>query len=488
MMDLRRGRLVLIVFVLQLCLASTCVSANVVFKVHHKFGGREKSLAALRGHDARRQGRILSAIDLPLGGNGHPTDTALYFAKIGIGTPSKDYYVQVDTGSDILWVNCVGCDKCPKKSDIGIELRLYDPKGSVTGEIVTCEADFCSTVFETPLAGCKVGTICPYSVTYGDGSSTAGYFVKDNVQLNRVSGNLQTTSMNGTIAFGCGAKQSGQLGSSSTALDGLLGFGQANSSMISQLASAGKVKKMFAHCLDGTNGGGIFAIGEVVQPKLNSTPLVPNQAHYNVIMKAIEVGGDVLQLPTDVFDTEAGKGTIIDSGTTLAYLPQEVFDPLMKKVMALHPDLKLHIVEQQFTCFQYSKNVDHEFPVVTFHFENSLSLKVYPHDYLFQIHADEWCVGWQNNGMQSNDKKLTLLGDFALSNKLVLYDLENQTIGWAEYNCSLGIKVKDEKSGDVYLVGAHDISSACSLNAGRTLTLLLLAILLNFIYLSWCNE
>ncbi|GMP21765.1 hypothetical protein CsSME_00000063 [Camellia sinensis var. sinensis] len=79
------------------------------------------------------------------------------------------------------------------------------------------------------------------------------------------------------LVIRCGAKQSGQLGSSSQALDGILGFGQANSSMISQLASVGKVKKMFAHCLDGTNGGGIFAIGQLVEPKLNSTPLVPNQ-------------------------------------------------------------------------------------------------------------------------------------------------------------------------------------------------------------------
>ncbi len=67
------------------------------------------------------------------------------------------------------------------------------------------------------------------------------------------------------------------MGTSSEALDGILGFGQANSSMISQLAAAGKVKKMFAHCLDNVNGGGIFAIGEVVSPKVNTTPMVANQ-------------------------------------------------------------------------------------------------------------------------------------------------------------------------------------------------------------------
>lgn len=80
-----------------------------------------------------------------------------------------------------------------------------------------------------------------------------------------------------TFLSRCGAQQSGDLGSSDEALNGILGFGKSNSSMLSQLASSGRVKKMFAHCLDGVNGGGIFAIGHVVQPLVNTTPLVSNQ-------------------------------------------------------------------------------------------------------------------------------------------------------------------------------------------------------------------
>jgi hypothetical protein len=75
----------------------------------------------------------------------------------------------------------------------------------------------------------------------------------------------------------CGAGPSADLISADDAFDGILGFGKSNSSIISQLASSGRVKKMFAHCLDGVNGGGIFAIGNVVQPKVNTTPLVPDQ-------------------------------------------------------------------------------------------------------------------------------------------------------------------------------------------------------------------
>ncbi|XP_016557164.1 aspartic proteinase 39 isoform X3 [Capsicum annuum] len=397
-MDLRRkGCLILLlVSVLEVAVKG---NNNVVFNVKHRYGGRGGSiLNELRAHDSHRHGRMLAAVDFPLGGNGQPTDAALYYTKLTIGTPSKDYHVQVDTGSDILWVNCAGCARCPSKSSLGIDLMLYDLKASATGKTVSCDQDFCTAMFNAPYSECRVGSACEYQVTYGDGSSTSGYFVKDYIHFDQVSGDLQTTSINGSIAFGCSSSQSGELGSSTQAVDGIIGFGQANSSLISQLAVSGKVKKVFSHCLDGSNGGGIFAIGQVVQPKVKSTPLVPNE---------------------------------IDDG----------------------------------------------FPVVTFQFADSLSLKVYPHDYLFQVSDNEWCIGWQDSGMQTKDgKEITLLGDLVLSNKLVLYDLENQSIGWTDYNCSSSIKVRDGTSGKVYTVGSHNISSASTLNSRMFFTFFVLVI------------
>ncbi|OMO77934.1 Peptidase A1 [Corchorus capsularis] len=482
-MDLRRLALVALAVAVAVVgdFGGSSYAKVMTFDVKRKFSGKAKNLSALKAHDYRRHGRLLSAVnvDLPIGGNGHPSETGLYFAKIGLGNPSKDYYVQVDTGSDILWVNCAGCDKCPTKSDLGIGLTLYNPKGSTTSSLVYCDQDFCTSTYDGQLPGCKPDIQCQYNVVYGDGSSTAGYFVKDTVHLQQVTGNLQTGSTNGTVIFGCGAKQSGELGTSSEALDGILGFGQANSSMLSQLAAAGKVKKIFAHCLDNTDGGGIFAIGEVVSPKVNTTPMVPNQAHYNVVMKAVEVGDSVIDLPSDIFDSGDRKGTIIDSGTTLAYLPSTIYQPLIKKILAQQPSLRLHTVEDEFTCFQFSDNVDGAFPVVKFHFEDSLVLTVYPHEYLFQIREDAWCFGWQNSEMQSKDgKDMILLGDLVLSNKLVVYDIENQTIGWTEYNCTSSIKVKDASSEAVYSVGAHDIGSASSLTFGGILTFLSILIAL----------
>lgn len=461
------------------------VSGNLVFSVNHKFKGRDKqvSLSALKEHDARRHGRLLAAdaaVDLQLGGSGHPSEAGLYFAKIGIGSPPKDFHVQVDTGSDLLWVNCAECENCPTKSNLGFKLSVYDTKSSSTSNKVTCDQEFCTSTLDGRLPSCKPNMLCNYNIAYGDGSATSGYYVKDNIQLDKVTGNHQTTSTNGTVVFGCGAKQSGNLGKSPAAVDGILGFGQANASIISQLASSGKVKRQFSHCLDNVKGGGIYAIGEVVEPKVkNTTPLVPNMPHYTVSMKTIEVGGDAIELTTDIFGLFGDrKSAVIDSGTTLAYLTPEVFEPFMKKIFARQSGLKLHTVEEQFTCFEYTGKVDDGFPIVKFGFKSSASMTVYPHDYLFRLRDNVWCSGWQSNSMKSKDgKSVTLLGDLVLSNKLVLYDLENQAIGWTDYNCTSSIKLKDDKSGQAYSVGAHNLSSASSRIMRTTLLTFLLLVI-----------
>lgn len=49
-------------------------------------------------------------------------------------------------------------------------------------------------------------------------------------------------------------------------------------------------------------------------------------------MTAIQVGQTFLSLPNDTIEVGDRKGTIIDSGTTLAYLPEMVYEPLVSKV------------------------------------------------------------------------------------------------------------------------------------------------------------
>ena len=62
------------------------------------------------------------------------------------------------------------------------------------------------------------------------------------------------------------------------ALDGILGLGPSNSSIIQQLAHQMKTPQVFAHCLEGEDGGGgILVIGHVMESGLSYTPIQRHQ-------------------------------------------------------------------------------------------------------------------------------------------------------------------------------------------------------------------
>lgn len=72
----------------------------------------------------------------------------------------------------------------------------------------------------------------------------------------------------------CGTGRYGDLASSAAELDGVIGLARGNSTLIMQLAYAKKSLKTFSHCIDRRRGGGIFAIGELVVPEVEFTPLI----------------------------------------------------------------------------------------------------------------------------------------------------------------------------------------------------------------------
>lgn len=53
-------------------------------------------------------------------------------------------------------------------------------------------------------------------------------------------------------------------------------------------------------------------------------------------MTAVEVGYQFLNLSTDVYMNGENNKVIIDSGTTLAYLPEVIYSPLVKKVVCYY--------------------------------------------------------------------------------------------------------------------------------------------------------
>ncbi|KAF8403179.1 hypothetical protein HHK36_011276 [Tetracentron sinense] len=240
-------------------------------------------LGELRARDRARHGRILQGsggvVDLPVNGAYDPYLVGLYFTKVKLGSPAREFYVQIDTGSDVLWVTCSPCNGCPKSSGLEIELNFFDPASSSTASLIPCSDARCSVAVQTADSDCSSrNNQCTYSFQYGDGSGTSGYYVSDMLYFDTILGDSQIANSSASIVFGCSNYQSGDLMKPDRAVDGIFGFGQRDLSVISQLASRGISPKVFSHCLKGEgSGGGILVLGEIVEPGIVYSPLVASQ-------------------------------------------------------------------------------------------------------------------------------------------------------------------------------------------------------------------
>ncbi|XP_015898610.1 aspartic proteinase 36 isoform X2 [Ziziphus jujuba] len=449
-----------------LALATVLISLSVVYcgfpagllSLERAFPpARHVQLEALRARDRLRHGRILQTVtggvvDFPVLGSSDPYLVGLYFTKVKLGSPPREFSVQIDTGSDILWVTCNSCNDCPQSSGLGIQLNSYDAASSSTAGLIPCSHPMCTSEVQTSAARCSPeSNQCGYSFQYGDGSGTSGHYVSDSLYFDMIMGQSVTTNVSATIVFGCSTDQSGDLAKTDKAVDGIFGFGQGDLSVISQLSSRGITPKVFSHCLKGDgNGGGILVLGEILEPSIVYSPLVPSQPHYNLNLQSIAVSGQPLPIDSAAFETSNNRGTIVDSGTTLAYLVEEAYDPFVSAITASVSQSVTPTIAKGNQCYLVFTSISDIFPQVSLNFAGGASMVLKPGEYLvhlgFQEGAALWCIGFQK--VQGG---VTILGDLVLKDKIVVYDLAHQRLGWANYDCSLSVNVSVTSGKDEFV-------------------------------------
>ncbi|GLT51286.1 hypothetical protein SLA2020_247060 [Shorea laevis] len=424
-------------------------------------------LSQLRARDAARHGRLLQSaggvVDLPVSGTYNPFLVGLYYTKLQLGSPPQEFHVQIDTGSDVLWVSCNSCNGCPETSGLQIQPNFFNPGSSSTAALVSCSDQMCSLGLESSDSVCSPShNQCSYAFQYGDGSGTSGYYVSDLLHFDTIHEGSITTNSTATIMFGCSTVQTGDLTKSDRAVDGIFGFGQQSLSVVSQLASQGIAPKAFSHCLKGDNsGGGILVLGEILEPNIVYTSLVPSQAHYNLNLQSISVNGQRLAIDESVFATSTNTGTIIDSGTTLAYLPERAHGVFVSAIRSTIPQSVQSVVSKGNQCYLITSSVNEIFPQVSLDFADGVSMILNPQDYLVQQNsiggAAVWCIGFDKIPGQA----VTILGDIVLKDRIFVYDLDNQRIGWANYDCSKSVNVAmTTKNGRSEYINAGQLSDS----------------------------
>ncbi|KAK9665935.1 hypothetical protein RND81_14G147200 [Saponaria officinalis] len=404
-------------------------------------------LSQLRARDRVRHGRLLQSIngvvDFSVSGTYNPYRVGLYYTKVQLGTPPQEFNVQIDTGSDVLWVGCNGCTGCPSTTGLkDVELNAFNPSGSSTSSVISCSDKRCSMAAPFADALCDNSNNCAYQFQYGDGSGTEGYYVSDMLSLTTIVGGTAMSNSSAKVIFGCSVTQSGDLTKTDRAVDGIFGFGQQSMSVVTQLSSQGVAPAAFSHCLRGDdNGGGILVLGSIVEPGIVYTPLVPSQPHYNLNLMSISINSQTLPIDASVFTTSTDTGTIIDSGTTLAYLAEPAYEPFVNAISAAVSQSVRPLLSRGNSCYLITSSVNDVFPQVSLNFAGGASMVLRPQDYLLEQNsiagAAVWCMGFQ----KIDGQKMTILGDLVLKDKAVVYDLANQRIGWVNYDCTQTVNV-----------------------------------------------
>ena len=155
-----------------------------------------------------------------------------YLLKIYVGSPPRENWVFPDTGSDLIWVQCLPCHTCYPQNTPIFNTSDSSPYKKLSGHSKPC------AYFPKGYHGCGYSKQCMYKYTYG-GGQTLGELGKDMFSF---GGNDDRSS----LVFGCGHNNTGVLFTSGKG-SGIVGLGAGPLSLVSQLGS--KIGYIFSYCL-----------------------------------------------------------------------------------------------------------------------------------------------------------------------------------------------------------------------------------------------
>ncbi|KAL7139434.1 hypothetical protein ABFS83_09G050300 [Erythranthe nasuta] len=337
-----------------------------------------------------------------------------YFARIGVGQPANQYYMAIDTGSDVSWLQCDPCSDCYQQTD-----PIYKPSSSSTYKPLGCNTLQCAFL---EVSACRTNT-CLYQVSYGDGSYTVGNFATETISFGQY-GSVPA------VAFGCGHDNVGLFSGSA----GLLGLGGGRLSLPSQIKATS-----FSYCLVDKDSRSFSTLEFNSAPPGDSVvaPMLKNaltSTYFYVGLTGISVGGRALKIPASMFDIGAdGKGgVIVDSGTAVTRLRTEVYTLVRDTFKSMSPYLRSAGRFSLFdTCYDFSSETTVKVPMISFQFAGGKTLPVRPSNFLIPVdEKGKFCFAFAGTS-----GPLNIIGNLQQQGTRVTYDLANRNIGFSPNKC-----------------------------------------------------
>ncbi|XP_020683676.1 aspartic proteinase CDR1-like [Dendrobium catenatum] len=353
-----------------------------------------------------------------------------YLMSFYLGTPAKKVLAIADTGSDLIWVQCVPCKECYNQS-----APLFDPQSSSTYKTIPCNTDSCSLL---PQSSCGSSSHCDYQYGYGDKSIVEGYLSTEIIGFDSNGGRpIQIP----TILFGCTHQSNGTFDKNEA---GLVGLGGGKLSLIRQLGST--IGNKFSYCLpslDKTSTTSQLNFGSnavVSGDNAITTPLISRSpdTFYFLSLEHISVDGKTIIVGNPMPENGFSQGnTIIDSGTTLTLINDNTLQSVESSVRS---SISLPQVNDPIgvfnLCFDVSKTgTSIHFPEIIFQFSGGASVVLQPPNAFVETGQDILCLAMVSSGATADS--INIFGNIAQQNFHIGYDLTNMQLTFAPTNCAI---------------------------------------------------
>ncbi|KAL0333538.1 UNVERIFIED_CONTAM: Aspartic proteinase nepenthesin-2 [Sesamum angustifolium] len=354
-----------------------------------------------------------------------PPSKYQYFLTVMAATPSLSASGLHRRRYPFSWTPIVGCK---------------DPKCRWISPNVQCDGCRKNTT------GCKKS--CPlFRANYGSGSTTALLISETLIFPEKSVENF---------IVGCSIF-------ASTEPSGIAGFGRAPDSLPAQMGL-----KRFSYCLvshefddepvhsnlvlETASGAGASTEGA----RINYTPFSKNpttpkhpayKEYYYVTLQKITVGGVDVRVPFKflVADAEGRGGTIVDSGTTLTFMENQVYElvagELEKQVGKNYSRAaEVENLSGLGPCFKVSDENSFTVPELAFHFKGGAKMALPVENYFSPLVDSAMCMtittdrGGGGGGVGKGPA--IIFGNYQQQNIYMEYDLENERLGFRKQVCN----------------------------------------------------
>ncbi|KAM7275895.1 hypothetical protein ACFE04_017761 [Oxalis oulophora] len=382
--------------------------------------------------------------------SGASTGSGQYFVNIHIGTPPKPFFLVADTGSDLIWLKCSACHSTTSGHCATVHPSEFLPRYSSTFSPIHCYDSMCDLVPQPSHTSCnhtRLQSACRYEYEYGDGSLSSGFFSHETVSLNTSSGKV--TKLN-NILFGCGFHVSGPsvTGANFNGAQGVMGLGRGPISLATQLGLIFG-NNIFSYCLmDYTLSPpptSYLTIGATSanDVKLKFTPLITNTlapTFYFIQIITVFINDVKLPISPSVwsFDKFGNGGTIVDSGTTLTFLPDLAYHHILtafkRKVKRFELPKSIESTQGFDLCVNASTESMASLPKLSFKLEGGAVFAPPPENYFIDTEDRVKCLAIQPVG---DSNGFAVIGNLMQQGYLFEFDEDRSRLGFTRYGCAI---------------------------------------------------